>query len=262
MRTIKRLSLLATLSALLTLGFGGISGAACTSGQQACSTSYGVGEVFFGSGGSLDTTCSTTYCAKQSVGELGVGNTKGTNYQAQAGFNVDRYPSLTFLVNTTNVNLGHLFTTSTAYATATFSVKAYLADGYVVETVGGPPANGSYTLNALTTPTASQTGQEQFGINLVSNSTGCTPPAPANFGANPVQVPSSSYSYGVAAHNSSSDYYDTCGEFMYKSGDNIASSSQSSGETDYTISYIANISSTTPAGIYVMNQSLVAIPTY
>ncbi len=62
--------------------------------QQSCSSTYGVSESFFGSGG-VD-TCPTIggneYCAKQSAGELTVGNTKGGQYQAQAGFNTDRTP--------------------------------------------------------------------------------------------------------------------------------------------------------------------------
>jgi hypothetical protein len=53
--------------------------------------------------------------------------------------------------------------------------------------------------------------------------------------------------------------YNTCGLFKYVKGDTIASSSKSSGETDYTISYIFNISPTTPGGTYSMNHVLVAV---
>ncbi|MGH7234198.1 MAG: hypothetical protein ACREF7_02010 [Candidatus Saccharimonadales bacterium] len=231
--------------------------ATCAGDQSTCSSSYGVGEYNFGSGGSLDTTCSASYCAAQTLGETGVGVTNSADYQAYPGFEVNREPSLQFLVNTTSVNLGTLTTTTTATQTATFSVESYLSSGYIIETVSPPPNHGSHILSAPSTPTASAVGTEQFGINLVNNLTSCTPPAPANFGANPVQVPSSSYSYGVASAN-----YAHCGEFLYNSGDTIASSSQSSGQTNYTISYIANISSVTPAGTYNMNQALVAVPTF
>ena len=258
MEKINRLFLTAlTLTLLANLFSFRIAAATCSQDQQSCSTTYGVGEYYFGSGGSLDTTCSTTYCAAQTLGETGAGLTSSTNYAAQAGFEVNREPSLQFLVNVMSVNLGVLSSTATATATATFSVESYLASGYVVETISPPPSDGVHTLAVPATPTASAVGTEQFGINLVNNLTTCTPPAPANFGANPVQVPSSSYSYGAAAAN-----YATCGKFMYNSGDTIASSSQSSGETDYTISYIANISSITPAGLYTMSQVLVAVPTY
>jgi hypothetical protein len=59
--------------------------------QQSSSSSYQVNEVFFGTGGELN-ACSGSYCSKQSAGELTVGNTKGTAFQAQAGFNTDRIP--------------------------------------------------------------------------------------------------------------------------------------------------------------------------
>ncbi len=253
-KTYKIITLLVLIS-LISFGFSGTISAACAGGEQACSSSYAVGQTFFGSGGSLDSTCSTSYCAKQALGETGIGLTSSPDYQAQAGFNVDRSPSLEFVVNAANINLGVLSTTSTATATATFSVEAYLASGYSVITASPPPQDGSHTLYALSSPTASVAGTEQFGMNLVSNTTACG--APANFGANPVQIPSSAYSYGAAASG-----YNSCGLFEYVQGSTIASSAKSSGETNYTISYIENISNVTPAGSYTMNDQLIAVATF
>lgn len=221
---------------------------------QSNSTNYQVNEVFFGTGGQLN-ACSTSYCSKQAAGETTVGNTASTNYQAQGGFNTDRTPSLEFIVSAANINLGVLNSGTTATASATFSVKTYLASGYAVTNASNPPTNGAYTMNALVTPTASNSSQEQFGINVVANTTGCG--APVNFGANPVQVPSSVFSFGAAATG-----YNTCGLFKYVNGDTIASSSKSSGETDYTISYIFNVSRLTPGGVYAMNHIIVATSTF
>ena len=227
---------------------------ACVNAQT-CSNNYQVNEAFFGTGGSLDTTCSGTYCAKQSAGELGVGNTSGTAYQAQAGFNTDRAPSLTFIVNSATISLGTLTPGTTTTATATFSVKTYLASGYVVTLASDPPTAGTYTMKALSTPTAANTSQEQFGINLVANTVGCG--APANFGSNPAQVPDSTFSFGAAATG-----YNTCGLFKYVKGDTIALATKSSGETDYTISYIFGVTNVTPGGTYSMSQVLVATSTF
>lgn len=243
------------ITLLISSCFVGTTTAACLNNQQSCSASYGVSHTFFGSGGSLDTTCSTDYCAKQALGELAAGESGSANYKVQAGNNVERQPSLEFMVNTTSVNLGVLSTSSTATATASFSVESYLSSGYSVETISPPPQYGAYTMPAPSTPTASTPSSEQFGMNLVANTTTCG--APANFGANPVEVPSTSYSFGQATAN-----YDTCGKFMYKNGDSVAESTQSSGQTNYTISYIANISNLTPGGQFVMNQQLVAVPTF
>ncbi len=217
---------------------------------QSASTNYQVNEVFMGSGGALN-NCSTNYCAKESIGETGVGNPSSANYQAHAGFNTDRSPYLQFIVNGTSTDVGVLSTGTTATTTATFSVKNYLSSGYSVVTVSNPPQNNSYTMHALSSPTASSAGSEQFGMNLVANT------SPATFGANPSQNPSSAFGFGAAASG-----YNTTNLYKYVPGDVVASSSKSSGETDFTISYIFNIGVLTPGGVYSFNDVLVATATF
>ncbi len=240
--------------------------------QQSCSTNYGVNEVSFGAGGQLcdianGTGTSANYCAKSAFGELTVGNISSTNYQAQAGFNTNREPSLTFCVylstcgDTPAINFGTLTSGTTATGVAKFAVKTYLASGYQVITASNPPSDGSYTMQAPSSPTTSNTGAEQFGINLVANS-GCGGGLPGSLGASPVQIPNSTFSFGAAAHTSGSDYYDTACNFMYKKGDVIANATKSSGETDFTISYVINTTNVTPGGTYTMNQVLVATSTF
>jgi hypothetical protein len=81
-----------------------------------------------------------------------------------------------------------------------------------------------------------------------------------------VQVPGVTYSYGQAGNGTgntpSTARYDQASQYMYRNGDVIAYSSKSSGETDYTISYIMNISNVTPGGRYTMNHVLVATATF
>lgn len=224
---------------------------------QSSSSNYSVNEVEFGSGGELH-ACSSTYCAKQSAGELTVGNTASSNYQAQGGFNTDRYPSLTFIVPVQSVNLGVLKTGTTSTATATFSVKSYLTSGYVVQTVGPGLTNSGHVLQNIYPAAANSTGTEQFGINLVANTcpggaSGCS----GTLGAAPGQSPDATFGFGTAAAG-----YNAANSFAYKNGDVIAQSLKSSGTTNYTISYIANISPVTPGGTYSMNQTLVATATF
>jgi len=225
---------------------------------QAASPSYQVNEVFFGAGGALN-DCSADYCAKESIGETGVGNTSSTNYQAHAGFNTDRLPYIQFLVNGTNTNVGVLSTASTTTTTATFSVKSYLSSGYTVVTVSPPPQNNAYTMHAMNPQTSSAIGSEQFGMNLVAN-TGCTG-IPGTLGASPAQIPSTAFGFGIAGNGINSDYNTAC-QFKYHQGDTLASSPKSSGETDYTISYIYNISNLTAGGTYTFNDVLVATATF
>lgn len=220
---------------------------------QSCSSSYQVNETFFGSGGDLQ-NCSTAYCAKTSVGELGVGNTASTSYRAQAGFNTDRYPYLEFKVTSSSTDLGVLSTSSAKYANATFSVKTYLAGGYILQTVSDPPTgNGPmfHQLAPMTSADISRPGTEQFGMNLVANT------SPATFGQAPQQIPDSSFSFGTFASG-----YGTANSYKYNKGDTIAQSTKSTGETDFTASYIFNISNVTPSDNYTFNQILVATSTY
>jgi len=378
---------------------------------QSSSPNYSVDQVYFGTGGELN-ACSTSYCSKQSAGDLTVGGSNSPNYQIHAGSNTDRQPYLEFVVNTANIDVGVLTSSTTGRANATFSVKSYLSSGYVVQSIGTPPnmgkqstatfnptadtyvlstsattnfgsanpifdSNTSYrsllrfdlssipagssinsaalvvqptttiasggmdvhpeldswaentvtwntqptwnasvlatstspvagtsltiplptsaitpganndfglgysvasfisriasredatnppqlvvtytdpqgtVMTAPSTPTASSSGTEQFGINLVANT------SPATFGSNPAQIPNSTFSFGQAASG-----YNTPNLYKYVNGDTVASSSSSSGETDYTISYIFNISSTTPGGTYTMNHVLVATSTF
>lgn len=218
---------------------------------QSSSSNYQVNEVFFGSGGELHACSGNTYCAKQSAGEVVTGNTKSANYQAEGGFNTDRSPYIQFVVNNTSVNLGTLATNSTKTATATFSVKTYLAHGYAVINASDPPSNNGYTINALATPSPSSPGTEQFGINLVANT------IPTTFGANASQSPDNTFGFGVPAAD-----YSSPNNYKYAKGDTIALSTSSSSSTTYTISYIFNISSVTPGGTYEGRHVLVATSTY
>ena len=88
-------------------------------------------------------------------------------------------------------------------------------------------------------------------MNLVARA------SPISFGVSPVQNPSGAFSFGVAAAG-----YNTANLYQYVAGSTIADSTSSSGETDYTISYIYNISNLTPGGTYTFNDVLVAAATF
>lgn len=217
---------------------------------QSSSTNFQVNEVFFGSGGELN-ACSTTYCSKQSAGDLAVGATESGNFRARAGFNTDRYPYIEFTVSNTNVNLGELSPNTTKTVNATFSVRTYLSRGYSVVNASPPPTNNTYTMQTLTVPTASAAGTEQFGINLVANTD------PTGFGANPEQQPDNTFGFGVVSAD-----YSTPNLYKYSEGDTVALATASTSATVYTVSYIFNVSNVTPGGTYNFNHILVATPTY
>lgn len=224
--------------------------------QSSSSTNYRVDETFFGTGGELN-ACSGSYCAKQSAGELAVGNICSTSYCAQAGFNTNDDPFIEFVVTANTIDLGYLDTTAVKTATGTFNVRAWNSGGYVVRTVSDPPTNpqSNQQLAALASPTASAPGTEQFGINTVKNTNFCG--SGCDLGADPSQVPDSSFSFGAAAAG-----YNTANQFKYVKNDIIALSTKSSSITAYTVSYIFNIDNATTSGQFVFNHTLVATATY
>ena len=215
------------------------------------STNYRIDESQVGGvgGGQLN---STNYQGTISVGDTVVGNALGTNYQIEGGFNTTTTPFLEVYVNSGTIDLGTLSTAAAATTTSTFHVRSYLSSGYIVQIAAPPPTyNGSHSFANLLTPTASAPGTEQFGINLVANT------SPATFGANPSQNPDASFGLGFAATG-----YNTPNLYKYVQYDTVAKSLKSSGETDYTISYIMNISNATPGGSYSYNQDLVVTATF
>lgn len=223
--------------------------------QTSNSSNYRVDEYQFGTGANNDLN-STSYKANASVGSLGVGRSSSTNYDAEAGFLTPSEPFLELFVNNSTVDLGNLDTSATGTGQGVFWVRTYLSSAYVVQTMSNPPTSeGGRVLAAKTTLGVPSPGTEEFGINLVDNSS-------PNIGADPLNVPDNSFADGTV--NSG---YNTANQFKYGVGDIIAhsaatSGNQAVGRTDYTISYIANVSAITPAGTYVMVHDIVVTGTY
>ncbi len=214
------------------------------------STNYQVPEYNFGVGAENELT-SPSYRGQASAGALGVGNIGSTNYSSIAGSLTPREEYLEMIVNATTINLGTLSTGAASTGTGTFYVRAYTSSGYYVQTISPTPTNGGVSLAPMTSAAASSPGTEQFGINLVANT------SPATFGANPVPAPDSTFAYGAAATG-----YNTTNQFKYNIGDTIATAPKGIGETDYTISYLANISAVSAGGEYTVAHILVVVATY
>lgn len=159
-------------------------------------------------------------------------------------------PRIEVIVEPGNSNLGNLTAEQTATKTTIVRVSNYLTGGYMLQIVGSPPKFGNHTLSTPGSPATSQAGVEQFGINVVANSS-------PSVGTNPVQVPGDSIAFGTATAD-----YATPNRFKFTSGDVVARSQAESGRTDYTISMIINVSNTTPAGHYSGDFAAVLIPDF
>lgn len=231
------------------------------------STNYQAEETYFGIGANQD-SASANYRSSQSVGGPTVGGAESTNYDTGTGFLTPQEPFLEMVVLSSNVDLGILSPGVTSYVAAqggacgcSFSVRTYLSGAYTVKTITAGPTNEvGYPLANKTTQGAPIVGTEEFGMNVVANT------SPATFGANPSNRPDDSFADGEAGSGLSGDYA-TPNQFKYVPGDTIAHSAKTSGrqavgQTNYTISYIANVSSLTKAGAYTFKQDLVVVPTY
>lgn len=196
----------------------------------------------------LNQSSSTSYQATSATGALSVGNSNSSNFQIDAGTKTTHDPTLSFSIPSGSINFGNFSSTGPTVTTSTFSVLNYTSHGYVVQIVGDAPKSGDHTITAMAETGLSQIGTEQFGINLVANT------SPFNFGSNP---DNGQFGFGTVVSN-----YSTSNQFRFVSGETIVSAPKSSGQTNYTISYLVNVDALTPGGQYSCSQVLIATGTY
>lgn len=199
-------------------------------------------------GGGLANEQSANLKAGEEIGDTATGSSSSTNLTLQSGFNTTADPTLSLTILDPSPAFGDFSAAQASMATSRFKVSNYTSYGYVVQVIGTPPTNGTHTIAALTSPGTSTPGAEQFGINLVANT------SPAAFGADPSNAPNG---VGAAAPG-----YNTPDNFQFNSGDTVADAPKTSGVTVYTISYLLNVSSITPGGQYQSNMSVVCTGYY
>lgn len=226
--------LLLAIISLMIVGYGSAAVYAVDSDPK--STNYKVIQGEFGNS-SKQQTCSGSFCSKTGVGSAG-------------GSANDSEPLLEVAVEPGPSDLGTLTAEHTATTLMSVSVRTHLSDGYTVQVVGDSPTYGGHKLKTLDTPTGSLAGAEQFGLNVVQN----TSPA---IGANPTDVTS-----GLTNLASVTADYKIPDAFMYRSGDVVARNDSASGQMKYTISMIVNIANSTPAGQYFGDFGIVVTPRY
>lgn len=211
------------------------------------SPNYRFDESSIGGGGLIQSS-SPNFQSSQAIGDTAVGNTSSSSFQTEAGSDTTPDPTLSFGITNASADFTDFSPAAAATATSSFQVLNYTSYGYVVQILGGPPSNGNHVIGAMGSTDVSHPGTEQFGINLVHNT------SPAVFGADP--------DHGQFGVGSATADYGTANSFRYVEGETIASAPKSSGLTTYTISYIVNVTSVTPGGSYTSDQELVCTGTY
>lgn len=159
------------------------------------------------------------------------------------------------------ISFNQLFSpTDTATSLSQMAASTNAGSGYAI-TVNGPTlTSGANTISGMTAADVSTKGVSQFGLNLKANTTLTstvavgTEIAPASNGTNyrGQAVPASGY--------------DTVDTFKFVTGDVVANSANATaGGTDaqiYTVTYIANVPGSLPAGTYTSTLTYICTPTY
>ncbi len=141
-----------------------------------------------------------------------------------------------------SVSFGNLSTTQVKSVTTQSAAATNDPTGYIIYTLGTTLTSGNNTIAAMGIPNPSLAGFSQFGLNMRDNNN-------PNAGQDVSGIGSGS----VLANYNTPDLY------MFSPGDAIAQSTLPTEYNVYTTTYIANISPSQPAGVYVTTVTYMAV---
>lgn len=139
-------------------------------------------------------------------------------------------------------DMGILDPQDTLTAESQMAVGTNASGGFVIIADAPPMSAGTNTIDSPDVPTPSRPGTNQFGINLVANSS-------PQIGENPE---------GEWANAVASEDYGEPDVYKFKSGDVVAYSPNVSLMKKFTVSYILNSSPDLRAGVYTTTINYVA----
>jgi len=139
-------------------------------------------------------------------------------------------------------DMGALSEDDTLTAQSQFAVGTNATAGFVVSASGSSMTAGTNVIDGIQSPSQSQVGRNQFGINLVANDE-------LNIGHDPE---------GVWTNALPTADYSQPNVFKYVSGDVIASSPNVSLIKKFTVSYVINASPSLKAGVYTTTINYIA----
>ncbi len=157
-------------------------------------------------------------------------------------------PTLTFSISSGSVALGTITTSVPGKGSHTISASTNGAGGFAVTYNGPTLSSGSNTIAAYgTSGAASSPGTAGFGINLRSNAT-------PSVGADVTQ------NAGTCGYGAN---YGTANTFSFQASTTTTITNVTApADCVYTASYVANISSVTPAGSYSTALTYIATATF
>lgn len=152
--------------------------------------------------------------------------------------------------------------TDTATATSQMAASTNAGDGYAITVNGTTLTSGSNTIGAMGTTGFGVRGTSQFGMNLKAN----TNLTSSDINGDPVGIEVAPAPNAVNYRGQASPGYDTVDQFKFATGDVVADSyNGGAGGTDaqiFTVSYIANVPGSQPAGTYSTTLTYICTPTF
>ncbi len=143
------------------------------------------------------------------------------------------------------VDMGTLSTTVANRGTSQMIVGTNAVFGMIIRMLGTTMTSGNNAINPLTVQTPSAPGNSQFGVNLRANNNPVVGLDPS--GAGVVQPTAN---------------YNTPNQFRFNSGDIVASTGYTTNNTKLTVSYIANVPPSQPAGVYTATLTYICTATF
>ncbi len=159
------------------------------------------------------------------------------------------------------IHFNQLFSpTDTAIATSQMAASTNAGAGYVITVNGNTLTSGSNTISGMSAAANSLKGNSQFGLNLRANTVAAAATFPLT-SAEVAPAPNGTNYRGEPATG-----YGTPDSFKFATGDVVADSYNGApGGTDaqiFTVSYIANVPGSQPAGNYSTTLTYICTPTY
>lgn len=143
------------------------------------------------------------------------------------------------------IDFGELSPTQARKGSSQMLVASNAAQGYTIYMGGTTLISGNNIISELIGNDVSRPGVGQFGINLRANSSpsvGSEPAGPGN---------------GVPTTN-----YGQTNRFRFVSGESLATYPAPDDIRQYTVSYIVNVPSTQPSGVYVSTLTYVCLANF
>ena len=155
--------------------------------------------------------------------------------------------------------------TDTAKSSSQMAASTNAGFGYAI-TVNGPTlTSGSNTIAAMGTRDVSIPGTPQFGLNLVENIATAGATAGDPLGANVLNTGGTLYNGVVTADYAVAEefkFVHTSGTGATNPGEAVATSPAGTDTQIYTVSYIANVPGSQPAGTYASTLTYICTPTF